>query len=76
MLDYSYESQQNKSSWHSNQHSGLKENKITVGQAINQHYQSRHQKLEWKTHPKVEEEVAELNTTRSRRKRRLGLLSR
>jgi hypothetical protein len=59
MLDYSYESQQSKSSWHSNQDSGQKENKIKVGQATNRRYQSRPQKLERKTHTKVEEEVAE-----------------
>ncbi len=44
---------------HSNQDSGQKENKIEVGQATNRRYQSRHQKKERKTHPKVEEEVAE-----------------
>jgi len=59
MLDHSYESQQNKSFWHSNQDSGQKENKIEVGQATNRRSQSRHQKKEQKTHPKVEEEVAE-----------------
>jgi hypothetical protein len=60
MLNYSYQSLQNESSWHSNQDSGQKENKIKVGQATNRRYQSCQQKKERKTYPKVEEEVAQL----------------